>query len=158
MALHMLESLRFTQGIAPVADYGDAGVSSDVINMENYNKCMFITQRGVGTTGTGVLTIEACDDTTPSNTTAIPYRYREVSTADVNGTLTEAAAAGYTVTVGSNIIVAVEVDAVEVQKAGYSYVRLTMTESANDPVLAGVLVVLAEPRYNPNDADATVLT
>jgi hypothetical protein len=157
MALNMLESLRFTQGLPPVADYDAAGVSSDVINMENYNKVLFVIHKGVGTTGTGVLTIEACDNVTPDNTTAIPYRYREVSAADVNGTLTEAAAAGFTLTVGSNIIVLAEVDSVEVQKAGFSFVRATLTESADDPVLAGILVILAEPRYNPADADATVL-
>ena len=83
-----------------------------------------------------------------------------MSTADVLGTQTEAAAAGYTVTVGSNIIVVVEVDAVEVRKAGatFEFVRLTMTETANDPVLAGILVILAEPRYSHVDAGATVLT
>lgn len=160
MSIHALEKLRFTQGLAPVADYGAGGVSSDVINMTGHNKCIFVIQKGVGTTGTGVLTIEACDDVTPSNATAIPYRYREVTAADVNGTLTEAAAAGYTVTAGSNIIVVVEVDAVEVRKAGatFEYVRLTMTESVDAAVLAGILVILAEPRYSHIDADATVLT
>jgi len=157
MALNMLESLRFAQGLPPVADYGAGGVSSDIVDLKGHNKCAFIIQKGVGTTGTGVLTIEASDDTSASNTTAIPYRYREITAADVNGTLTEAAAAGYTVTAGSNIMVIVEVDAVEVEKAGYRYVRLTMTESVNAAVLAGILVILGEPRYSAADADATVV-
>ncbi len=154
-----LESLRFVQGLPPVADYGAAGVSTDVINMRDHNKAIFIIQKGVGVTGTGVLTIDACDDVTPSNTTAVPYRYREVSAADVNGTLTEAAAAGYTVTAGSNIMVIVEVDAVEIRKAGstFEFVRLTMSESTDSAVLAGILCILAEPRYSHVDSGATVL-
>jgi hypothetical protein len=158
MALHLLEQLRFTQGLPPVADYDAGGVSSDIVNMEGYNKVLFVIHKGVGTTGTGVLTIEASDDVSASNTTAVPYRYVEVSGADVVGTLTEAAAAGFTLTVGSNIIVLAEVDAVELSKAGYGYVRCTLTESADDPVLAGILVILAEPRYSTVDAGATVLT
>lgn len=160
MSIHSLEKLRFTQGLPPVADYGAAGVSSDVIDMSGHNKAIFVIQKGAGATGTGVLTIEACDDTTPSNTTAVPYRYRETTAADVLGTLTEAAAAGYTVTAGANILVVVEVDAVEVRKAGatFEFVRLTMTESTDSPVLAGILVILAEPRYSEIDAGATVLT
>ena len=159
MAIFGLESLRFGQGLPPVADFGAAGVSSDIVDMSNHNKCMFIIQRGVGVTGTGVLTVDACDDVTPSNTTAIPYRYREVSAADVLGTLTEAAAAGYTPTAGSNIMVCVEVDAVEVRKAGatFEFVRLTMTETTDSPVLAGIMFMLYEPRYSNVDAGATVL-
>jgi len=157
MSLHMLEQLRFTQGLAPVADYDAAGVSSDIVNCENYGKVVFVIHKGVGTTGTGVLTIEASDDVSASNTTAVPYRYLEVSTADVVGTLTEAAAAGFTLTVGSNIIVVAEVDAVELSKAGYGYVRATLTESADDPVLAGILVILCEPRFAP-PVTTTVLT
>ena len=72
MALHMLEELRFTSGLDPVADFGAGGVSSDVIDMSGHNKAFFVIHRGVGATGTGVLTIEACDDVTPTNTTVAP--------------------------------------------------------------------------------------
>ena len=159
MALNMLEKLRFSQGLPPVADFGAAGVSSDVVDMSGHNKVMFVIQRGVGATGTGVLTVEACDDVTPTNTTAIPFRYLEVDASDVLGTLTEAAAAGYTPTAGSNFIIQVEVDAVEVRKAGatFEFVRLTLTETTDSPVLAGIIIVLGEPRYSEVDAGATVL-
>ncbi len=158
MALNMLEKLRFTSGLDPVADFGAGGVSSDVIDMSGHNKALFVIHRGVGATGTGVLTIEACDDVTPTNTTAIPYRYREVDASDVLGTLTEAAAAGYTMTAGTGLIITVEVEAVEVRKAGatFEFVRLTLTESTDSPVLAGITVILAEPRYSEVDAGATV--
>lgn len=158
MAIKALEQLRFVQGLPPVADYDDGGVTSDVINMEGYGKAIFVIQKGVGTTGTGVATVLACDDTTPSNSTAIPYRYREVTAADVLGTLTEATDSGYTLTAGSNLIHTFEVDAVEVAKAGYGtgYVQLSLTESENAAVLAGILVILAEPQYSLADADATV--
>ena len=158
MALKMLEELRITSGLDPVADFGAAGVSSDVIDMSGHNKVLFVIHKGVGATGTGVLTIEACDDVTPTNTTAVPFRYRETDASDVLGTLTEAAAAGYTPTAGTGIIIVVEADAVEIRKAGatFEFVRLTLTETTDSPVLAGITVILAEPRYSEVDAGATV--
>lgn len=154
--MHLLEQLRFAQGKPPVADYDDGGTTSDVINMKNFNKGCFVIQKGVGTTGTGVVTVLACDDTTPSNTTAVPFRYVEISAADVVGTITEATSSGYTITAGSNIMVVIEVDAVELAKTGYGYVQLSLTESENAAVLAGILFIGAEPRYEVGSGDATV--
>lgn len=157
MALNMLESLHFVNGLPPVADAFAADPNADVVNMKNYNKALFVIQKGVGTTGTGLVTVLACDDTTPSNTTAIPFRYRNITSGDTPGAITEATSAGFTFTAGSNHLIAVEVDAVEVEKAGYGYVTLNVTEDTDDPVLAGILCILGEPRYS-TDSTTTAIT
>ena len=158
MAKSLLEDLRFAMGLAPVADYDAGGVSSDIVNCEDYDKVVFLVVKGVGVTGTGVLTIEASDDVSASNTTAVPYRSIEVTGADVTSAApTERAAAGFTMTAGSATLIAAEVDAVELSKAGYKYVRATLTESVDSPVLAGIVVLMGSPRYSPPKT-TTVLT
>lgn len=63
-------------GIAPVADFADTVQSTDVFNASNYKQTNFIIVKGVGATGTSTITVEGCDDVTPTNTTAVPFRYR----------------------------------------------------------------------------------
>jgi hypothetical protein len=71
--------------------------------------------------------------------------------------LTNAAAAGYTNTAGSNDIEVIEVSAEDLSSTGYSYVRLHAVESANDPVLAGILIVLSDPRFPQSVTDSAIV-
>lgn len=144
-------------GIAPVADAFAGTVASDVFNMENYHGCTFYVYKGVGTTGTSTITVEACDYTTPSNTTAIPFRYRVNTSSDTWGAVQTATTAGFATTAGSNHIYEIIVDGDELGDTGYGYVRLKAVEVVNDPVLGGVLWIGHEPR-EPQDVPATVLT
>jgi hypothetical protein len=144
-------------GIAPVADAFDGTKRSDVFNMRNYHGCTFLLYKGVGTTGTSTITVNACDDTTPSNRTAIPFRYRANLSGDTWGEVTQATDAGFTTTAGSNHMYEIIVDGDELGDTGYGYVELTAVEVVNDPVLGGVLWIGHEPRY-PQATPATVLT
>lgn len=148
---------HIVHGLAPVADAFAGTVSSDVFNMKNYHGCTFYVYKGVGTTGTSTITVEACDDTTPTNTTAIPFRYRANTTSDTWGAVTAATTTGFVTTAGSNHIYEIIVDGDELGDTGYKYVRLTMVESVDAAVLGGILWVGHEPRY-PQDVPATVLT
>jgi hypothetical protein len=152
-----LEKLHFVNALAPVADALSGTIGTDVINAKNAGKIFFVLQKGVGTTGTSTITVEACDDVTPSNTTAIPFRYKNIVTGDTDVAITEAAAAGFTTTAGSNHLILVEVDAVEVTKAGYGYVRLAAVEVADDPVLAGILGFISNPRYSYSAGDTAIV-
>lgn len=141
------EVCKFITGLAPVADGFSATVYSDVIDLVNFAKAVFVVLTGVGTTGTSTLTVEACDDTTPSNVSAVPFYSRTYANSDVPGAVTSRAATGYTTTAGSNRIEVIEVDAEALLASGYRYVRLKAVESANDPVLGGILVMLCDPRF-----------
>ena len=133
-------------GLVPDADLYAADPATDIINMEDYSHVTFLLTEGAGGTGTVKLTVEECDDTTPTNSTAIAFKYRVCSSGDTWGALTASAATGYTTTAGANKMVAVEVDAAELSD-GYPFVRLQLTEVVDDPCDAGVVVILSGARY-----------
>jgi hypothetical protein len=143
-----LENMHFVQGKAPVADALAGTVGSDVVNCENAHWVCWVLQKGVGTTGTSTITVEACDDVTPSNTAAIPFFYRNVTTGDTATALTAATTAGFTTTAGSAHMVLVAADCAELAASGYGYMRLKAVEVVDDPVLAGILCFLTDLRFS----------
>ncbi len=144
---------RLVQGLPPVANALAGTKYSDIVNCRDAGDYLaFVIQRGVGTTGKSVITVEACDDNSPSNTTAIAFRYKEIDGSDVEGALQQADAAGYTMTAGSNRIDIVEVDAAHLAAEGYGYCRLKAAESVADPVLAGILIILGGPHKDVKDS------
>src|SRR3990167_4110760 len=102
----LAQKVHFVIGLNAVADAFAGTVYSDVVNVENYSKVVFLVHHGVGATGTSTFTVLAGDDTAdpPTNSTAIPFRYKVMSTTDTEGALTIAAAAGFLSTAGSNQI------------------------------------------------------
>lgn len=152
----MLETLHFAKGIDPVADAFAGTVYSDVYNMEAYGRIAFVIYAGVGTTGTSTLTVEACDDTTPTTTAAIPFWYRQITSGDTETAPTRATTTGFTTTAGSSKIIVVEADAKDLS-SNYGYIRLKAVESVDAAVLGGVLAIQSEPRY-ASAIKATTLT
>lgn len=151
MKSKMMENLHFVKGLDPVADAFAGTVYSDVVNMKNYQSVVFAIYTGVGATGTSTITVSACPDVTPSSRTAIPFKYREITSGDTEGTITDATTAGFTVTAGSSKIVLVEVDADDVgaanSNAGYNYCELKAVESVDSAVLGGVMIIQGTPRF-----------
>lgn len=138
----LMERLHFAKGLDPVADaFAGASVVSDVINCKNLERVLFVVYVGVGATGTSTFTVEACDDVVPTNTTAIAYRSRLISTGDTEGTITDRASTGHIPTAGSSKIVLIEVDVSQLGPTGFGYVRLKAAESVDSPVLGSILVI-----------------
>lgn len=152
-----LERSHMEVGLNAVADAFSGTVYSDVFNMNAHNKGLFIVHWGVGTTGTITLTAEACDNTTPSNVSAIPFRYRVTVGAAAPGAITAATTSGFTTTAGSNQIIEVEVDAASLLASGYSYVRLKSVEVVDSPLLGGILFLALEPRH-AGSTQASIVT
>lgn len=140
MAATLMERFQLIKGIDPVANAFASTVYSDVVDMSDFSRLLFVRYDGVGTTGTSTVTVNACDNTTPSNRTPIPFRYRQILTGDTEGTLTAAAVTGFTTTAGSSKIVAIEVDELDVASTGYRYVECKFVEVAASAVLGGVLI------------------
>lgn len=138
----LMERLQVIKGKDPVADAFAGTVSSDIVDMAAFEHVLFIRHDGVGTTGTSTVTVEACDDVTPSNVVAIPFYYREVLSGD-----TEAAAparktaAGVATTAQSSKLVIAEVANQDLAETGYRYVRVKYTEVADAAVLGGILIL-----------------
>lgn len=151
----LMEELHFVKGLDPVADAFAATVNSDVVNMKNLHRVVFVVYAGVGATGTSTFTVEACDDVTPANTTAIPYTSREITTGDTEGAITARAAAGHIPTAGSSKILLFEVREDALAASGYGYVRLHAVESVDSPVLGSILVI-GEAK-NPSASKATAI-
>jgi len=147
----MIPSFHFVNALPPVADALSGTTNSDVINCIGEG-ILFVLQKGVGTTGTSTITVDACDDVTPSNTTAVPFLYRTNTSSDTWSDWTRATATGFTTTAGSNHLYQVYVEGQELATAGYGYARLTAVEVADDPVLAGILATIINPRHANVDA------
>ncbi len=155
-----LESLHFVQGLAPVADAFAGTVNSDVVHLEEWQKVIFLYWQGVGTTGTSTITIEACDDATPSNQTAMAFHYRTNTSGDAPSAVTEATSSGFVTTAGDNHIYLCEVDADQVMAAGgYSdtWVRMKCVESVDSAVLGGIGILLCDPSHPGSVAFNNVL-
>lgn len=143
-----LDDLHFIKGLDPVADAFAGTVYSDIVSMKNLDKLIFMLYKGVGTTGTSTITVEACDDVSGSNVTAIPFRYKAITTGDTQGANTAAAAAGFTTTAGSSQLYAIEVDAQELGDTGYGFVRLKAVEVVDAAVLGGIAILGVGKRFN----------
>lgn len=152
----LLQNLHFVKGLDPVADAFAGTVASDVVDVSNHGGALFLIYKGVGTTGTSTITVEACDDVTPSNTTAVPFYYKAITSNDVQGAMTSAAAAGFTTTAGSSQIYAVSVDSQELASAGYKYVRLKAVEVVDSPVLGGIAIALYQPRFGGSATNTAI--
>lgn len=143
----LLKNLHFVKGIDPVADAFSGTVTTDIVDMSNHGSAVFVIYKGVGTTGTSTITVEACDDVTPTNSTAVPFYSKSITSTDIQGDMTARAAAGFTTTAGSSQIYVVQVDGQELASTGYKYVRLKAVEVVDSPVLGGIAIALAEPRF-----------
>lgn len=134
----LIERLQFVKGIDPIADAHAGGVASDVIDMSAFSRLVFIVYRGVATGGTAAptYTVDACDNTTPSTTSAVAFSYRKSLGAVANATAT-----GFQATAGSSAVDVIEVREDAVAALGYKYARLAIAETVNDPVVSAVIVM-----------------
>lgn len=139
--------LHLVKGLDPVADAFDGTVYSDIINMKNHEEITFVIYKGVGTTGTSTITVEACDDASASNSAAIAFDYQAITSGDTHGAMTAATTTGFTTTAGSSQLYLIRVKA-QALSNNYGYVRLKAVEVANSPVLGGILAILSGPRYD----------
>jgi len=152
----LMERLHLIKGLDPVADAFSGTVSSDVVDMSEFSRILFLIHAGVGATGTSTITVEACDDIVPTTTSAIAFRYRQILSGDTEGAITAAAATGFVVTAGSSKIVAVEIRADALAELGYRYVRLKAVESVDSPVLGGILILGEKKRQSAGPAASAI--
>ena len=152
MSYKLVEELQpvrgYQSGQIPAAEDMWAGDPvSDVLSLANHVGLMLVITNYAGATGTAKITVESCDDTVPTNTTLILFRYR-VITGDTPGawTATTVAADGFTTTAGANQAYQIAVLA-EGLDGTDKFVRFLMTEVANNPVDGAAQVFAFGPRY-----------
>ncbi len=159
MSAHFMAEAHIVNGLPAIADAFAGTVYSDIVKMEEFNKVVFLRFSGVGTTGTSTITVQACDNVTPDNRSAVAFHYRRISVADTHAAITAATTAGFATTAGSNemYLIEVDADALAADGNGYEYVQLKCVEVADDPVLGGIAIIQLQPRY-ASAVDRTQIT
>lgn len=146
-----IENFHIVAALSPSSDVYNTNPATDIVNMENYQKAVFVLHQKKGTTTTGTATIkaEASNNALGSSVTNIAFKYAKKATgaSDTMGSPTTAVAAdGFTTTANEDTIYVIEIDARDLP-SGKPYVRLTFLEVVNAPVLGGVMCFLAGGRY-----------
>ncbi len=162
MPATLLQKIHAVKGIDPVADFNDTTQYSQSVNCKGAAHVLFIIHKGVGTTGTATITVLAGDTATAAgtspmtNSSAIPFKYKAITSTDIEGALTIAAAAGFATTAGSSQIYLIEVDCEQMGTSGYNFLQLKFAEVVNSPVLGGVTILMVGNRYQ-QDVPGTVV-
>lgn len=149
-----LETHHIINGLYPKADAFATSATTDYVSLKDYGKAVFIIHTGDATAGTadGVITVLAATAADGTGATAIPFRYsRSASSTTVDSwiAMTEVAATGVAMVAADNYLYVVEVTAEEVASglADADFCACKVTEATNDPIVAGMLTILCDPRY-----------
>jgi hypothetical protein len=141
--------------IADNEDIFTGSPATDVVSLKNANGIIFqiACNANVGS-GAATITIEACDDVTPSHTAAVAFTYKTTSAADADGAVTAATSSGISVgtadTITTIYVSAATIAATAVNSTyGNQYVRLKATETQSDAVDGAITAMLCGLRYSP---------
>lgn len=139
---------------SPIADFNAGGTISDTVCMSKYNKAYFLLSWGVGTTGTTTVTAIPIDSVGGTTTTAIPFRYKIITTPDTNAAWVTASS--LLTTAASHKMYVFEVNADDlplVSGVKYEYVYLNFADTNSDPLLGGCIIIMDEPRIAEDVSD-----
>lgn len=139
------EAGHVINAVAPI-DINGAGATSDVWSMRRYQHASIILSLGVTGAATTV-TVEECDDFTPTNSTAIAFAYYAEVTAggDVLEARAAATVAGVACSTNDGVFYVIEIDASQLTD-GYPCLRVKLSDPSA-ATLASVQVVLSGSRY-----------
>lgn len=152
------ETIQTIEGLAPDADALAGTVTSRAVNLGLAESAIFKVHRGVGTSGTQTLTLQASAASDKASPTAIPFRYRRIDTytgGDDPGAAAAATSAGFTTAAGGSDIYLIEVKASELPEAK-PWVHLKSVEVADAAVDAGILIDLVGVRYQQNSMPSVI--
>lgn len=150
-SLAPISDLHFVKGLDPVADFNNGTVYSDIIEVGGEG-IAFLYYKGVSTGGTdnATITVQACDDVSASNSSAVVFWYKVVATTDTGWTA--ATTAGFSITAGSSGLYLIAAPKDVFASTGYKYARLKCVEVTNDPVVGCILGCVYGLRYSPQPA------
>jgi len=132
------------------------GVTSDVFSLENHQHATIIVTAGSTNANAGNVTIEECDDLTPTTDTAIAFNYYAETTdaGDTLGARTAATTAGIDVSGNDNITYVIEIDASELTD-GYPCLELKWS-ACGGATYGSAIAILSGARY-AGDQSATAI-
>lgn len=141
------------QALAPVDING--GKNSDVWSMANASHASISIWLGV-TGGATTITVEECDDFTPSNSTAIAFSYYKEETAggDTLGARTAATSSGFAASTNDGVFYYIEIDDSQLSD-GFPNLRIVLSNPSG-ATFGSVSVLLSGGRY-PQESSATAI-
>lgn len=141
--------------LAPI-DINGGAVSSDVWSMENYSHCSILIALGV-TGAASTVTVEECDNFTPTTHPAIAFSYYAETTdaGDTLGVRTAAAVGGFSTSTNDNVFYVIEVDGSQLSD-GYPNLRVSMSDPGAGTLVC-VIVILSGPRYAEEQSASAIV-
>lgn len=142
--------------VAANEDIFNGNIAGDVISLKNASGAVFCVVTNANAGGNATIQVYSCDDVTPTTTTPIAFKYRQVESRDTVRPVSDATSAGFATSTGANIVYIVEVDARDLSSTD-SYCQFIATEKTDAAVDGAVFGMLTGLRY-PEDALATQVT
>ena len=146
------ESCKYVCGLAPIDTTGSAW-ETDVVNMANYTHATVVVQMGAWAGGTSTITVEYCDDNTPTTDTPMAFKYKTGvlggEATDVLGALTAVGSGGVAASVANTTYV-IEIDAADIASASSganSRFVVGGTTPGSNADLISVAIFMTNPRY-----------
>ena len=141
--------------LAPV-DITGAIVNSDVFSMKEHSHVSIYISLGV-TGAASTVTVEECDDITPTNSTAIAFTVykEETASGDTLGGGVAATVAGFATGTADGIFYVIEIDAAQLT-AGFPYLRVVFSNPGAATFVSAV-ALLSGSRYG-KESSATAIT
>ena len=154
-SINIAEECHVINLIAPI-DINGAGASSEVFSLGNYAHASIIVQLGVTGAAT-TLTIEECDNITPTTDTPIVFNYWAEATAGGDTLAVKAAAevGGIALSTNDGVFYVIEIDAAQLA-AGYPYLQIELSDPSA-ATLASAVAILSGSRY-ATEASGTAIT
>ena len=146
------ETRHIIGGLAPNADAFSGSVYTDVFEVAGEGAGFLVWYGTNASSGASTMTVVACDDTTPTNSTAVAFMYRYATTFDTWSDWTQATAAGITVGGSADSMWEIFVPASEFASEGYAYCRDAFVESVAQAADGVVLAYVVNPRHAPSSS------
>jgi hypothetical protein len=134
-------------------DMFNGNIASDVISLENAHGAVFIVTTLSNAGGTASCRVLACDDTTPTATVAVSFRFKAIEAPDTLNSQGESKA--YQTSTAHDMVYVFEVDAAKLAEQGYKYCQFEAVEDDDAAVDGSVVGFLTGLRYKEDDIDDT---
>lgn len=147
----LIAHMHLVLALVPAADALAGTKTTAPLSRKNYRDVHFVLGTGAGATGQSVITVEACTNAAGANAEAVPFKMtRQAPGADATDTWidpVDVTAAGFTTAAGANALYVIDVPA-DTTPDTKPFLRLKAVESVDSAVVAFVLGVLTNPKYN----------
>lgn len=131
---------------AAYEDIFNGSPNTDVVNLGKYNKALWIIQKAAGDTGVARISVESCDDVTPSTATPVAFSYWTCTSGDTFSDMNEATSYGFTTTAGANQMYAIEINDCELSGTD-QYARLATDETTDGACDGTITCIMGGPRF-----------